>query len=55
MDGYLPQVGRRDAPAHFAGSEERGRSGRAALFEHALWAGEFAALPRPSDERPARA
>ena len=49
------RAGRRDVPAHFAGSEEGGRGGRAALSEHAPWAGEFAACPRPSDERPARA
>ena len=41
--------------AHIAGNEEGGRGGRAALSEPAPWAGEFAALPRPSDERPARA
>ena len=38
----------------FAGSEERERGGRAALFELAK-ASEFAALPRRRDERPARA
>ena len=47
-------AGRLDASAHIAGSEERGHGGRAALSEPAS-AGEFAALPYPSDERTVRA
>ena len=41
-------------PRNFAGSEERGRGGRAALSELAK-ASEFAALPRRRDEWAARA
>ncbi len=41
-------------PRDFAGCEERGRGGRAALSELAK-ASEFAALPRRRDERCARA
>ena len=53
--GYSSRTGRRDASAHIAGSEEGGRGGRAALSEPAPWASGFAALPHPTDERPARA
>ncbi len=49
---HEPATGR--APRDFAGREERGRGGRAALFELAK-ASEFADLPRRRDERPARA
>ena len=46
VNGPAAWVARRD----FAGCEERGRDGRAALSELAK-ASEFAALPRPRDER----